>query len=143
MSAVAKIQDLLGGETVTGPLRSELDLVRLARSGLPTAAVDNFLANTQLNFHLIENQVMPRRTFKRRQAAHQPLDPLESDRMLRLVRLVAQAEETFGDAGKARVWLNRPTRLLEGQTPLDMADTDEGARRVEALLGRIGHGLAA
>jgi uncharacterized protein (DUF2384 family) len=40
-------------------------------------------------------------------------------------------------------WLARENRALGGQTPLSLADTDLGARSVEALLGRIGHGLAA
>jgi len=143
MNAVARIQGLLGGEAITGPLASEFDLVRLIRRGLPTAAVDHFLKVSQLNFNLIEEQVMPRRTFKRRQAADQPLDPAESDRMLRLVRMVALAEDTFGDPAKAIIWLSRENRVLEGQAPLTLADTDQGARSVEVLLGRIGHGLAA
>jgi len=42
MTAVAKIQALLGGEEVTGPLTTELDLVRLVRRGVPTQALDHF-----------------------------------------------------------------------------------------------------
>ena len=143
MTAVSRMQALLGGERVTGPLRSELDVVRLVRRGVPTAAVDHFLSASRLTFGAIEASVLARRTFKRRQDAHQPLDPSESDRLLRLVRLVATADETFGDRRKARAWLARENRALGGQTPLSLADTDLGARGVEILLGRIGHGLAA
>ena len=143
MAAVAKIQELLGGEGVTGPLRSDLDVVRLVRGGVPTEAVDRFLELSQLSFSSIEAHVLPRRTFKRRQDAAQPLDPAESDRLLRLVRLVASAEETFGDPRKALAWLARENRVLDGQPPLSLADTDLGARSVETLLGQIAHGLAA
>lgn len=143
MAAVAKIQELLGGEPVTGPLRSDLDLVRLVRRGVPTRAVDHFLEASQLNFNAIERHVLPRRTFNRRRQADQPLDPMESDRLMRLVALVAAADETFGDPRKAMAWLARENRVLDGQTPLSLADTDQGARSVETLLGRIGHGLAA
>lgn len=143
MAAVARIQELLGGEGVTGPLRSELDIVRMVRNGVPTRAVDHFLAASHLTFNSIERHVLARRTFKRRQDADQPLDPLESDRLLRLVRLVAAADETFGGADKALAWLGRENRALDGQTPLSLADTDLGARSVETLLGQIGHGLAA
>ena len=143
MSAVAKIQALLGGEEITGPMRSELDLVRLVKRGVPTRAVDHFLTASNLTFNAIEGHVMPRRTFKRRQDAAQPLDPAESDRLLRLVRVVAAAEDTFGDPEKAFAWLNRENRALDGLTPLALADTDLGARSVETLLGRIGHGIAA
>ena len=143
MTAVAKIQELLGGEAVTGPLRTELDLMRLVRRGVPTQALDHFLTASHLTFGSIERHVLARRTFKRRQDAAQPLDPMESDRLMRLVRLVAAADETFGDQQKAMAWLGRENRVLDGQTPLSLADTDLGARSVETLLGRIGHGLAA
>jgi putative toxin-antitoxin system antitoxin component (TIGR02293 family) len=143
MTSLASMQDLMGGEDITGPLHTELDLVRLVRRGVPTESVTRFLAVSRLTFPAIERHVLPRRTFKRRQASAQPLDPAESDRLLRLVRLVAAARETFGDPAKALTWLNRENRVLGGETPLAMADTDLGARNVEALLGRIGHGLAA
>ena len=134
---------MLGGEAVTGPVRTELDLVRLVRRGVPTRAVDHFLRASHLTFNAIEGHVMARRTFRRRQDAAQPLDPAESDRLVRLVRIVAAAEETFVDSGTALSWLARENRALDGLTPLSLADTDLGARSVETLLGRIGHGIAA
>ncbi len=143
MTAVARIQTLLGGEAVTGPMHTDLDLVRLVRRGVPTRAVDHFLQASRLTFGAIEGHVMPRRTFKRRQDSAQNLDPGESDRLVRLVRVVAAAEETFGDPEKAQTWLGRANRALDGLTPLSLADTDLGARSVETLLGRIGHGIAA
>lgn len=143
MTAVAKIQELLGGETVTGPLDTELDVVRLVRRGLPPAAVEEFLAATELQFPAIEAYVMPRRTFNRRRDANQMLEPAESDRLVRIARMVATAEETIGDRARAMLWLERPNRTLDGQSPLSMADTDLGAQSVERLLGQIAHGLAA
>ena len=143
MNAVAKIQELLGGEGVTGPLHDERDIVRLIRRGVPTQAVDHFLTAARLSFNALDPQILNRRTFKRRQKSAQPLDQAESDRLLRVVGVVAAAEETFGNSEKAHIWLNRDNRALAGETPLAMPDTDQGARAVEALLGRIGHGLAA
>ena len=142
MAPVAKIQALLGGEAVTGRLRSELDLMRAVCQGLPSEAVDRFLEQSHLPFQAIEDNVVPRRTFKRRQLEAKPLDPSESDRLVRLASLVAAAEETFGP-DKGLAWLLRENRLLDGQTPLSLADTDQGVRSVETLLGRIGHGIAA
>jgi len=143
MTAVARIQELLGGEAVTGRLVTEFDLVRLVRRGLPPEAVDGFLAATRLSFSAIEPYVMPRRTFNRRREGNQPLDTAASDRMLRIARMVVAAEDTIGDRARALAWLERPNRVLEGQTPLSMADTDLGAQGVERLLGQIAHGLAA
>lgn len=143
MTQIAKIQELLGGESVIGQLVTEFDVVRLVRRGLPAAAVDGFLAATHQPFSAIEPYVMPRRTFNRRREANQPLDTAESDRMVRIARMVAAAEETIGDRERAMIWLERPNRALEGQAPMEMADTDPGAQSVERLLGQIAHGLAA
>ena len=143
MTPVVKIQELLGGEAVTGPLATEFDVVRLVRRGLSVAAVDGFLAATHQPFSAIEPYVMPRRTFNRRRDADQLLDPAESDRMVRIARMVAAAEDVLGDQERAWRWLERPNRALEGQSPISMADTDLGAQGVERLLGQIAHGLAA
>jgi putative toxin-antitoxin system antitoxin component (TIGR02293 family) len=143
MTAVTRIQELLGGEAITGPLHNERDIVRLIRRGVPTQAVDHFLTMAGLSFTALDPKVLNHRTFNRRKRNAQPLEQDESDRLLRMVGIVAAAEETFGDAEKAHIWLNRMNRALDGETPLAMADTDRGARSVEALLGRIAHGIAA
>ena len=60
-----------------------------------------------------------------------------------MARVIAAADETFGDEKKADAWLRRGTTALDGEPPLDLLDTEEGAREVETLLTRIGHGLGA
>ena len=47
----------------------------------------------------------------------------------------------FGDQEKAIVWLGTPNRALGGDRPLDLLDTDMGARMVEDILGRIAYGV--
>ncbi|WP_022684310.1 type II toxin-antitoxin system Xre/ParS family antitoxin [Sphingobium bisphenolivorans] len=143
MSAVGRIQQLLGGEPVIGPLHNERDLIRLIRRGVPTQAVDHFLTTSGISFNALDPKVLNLRTFNRRKKNAQPLELDESDRLLRIVSIVAAADETFGNHDKAQTWLSRSNRQLDGETPLAMADTDQGARAVEALLGRIAHGIAA
>jgi putative toxin-antitoxin system antitoxin component (TIGR02293 family) len=62
--------------------------------------------------------------------------------LIRLVRVIAAAEETFGSQEKAARWLRRPTTALEGDAPISLLDTGEGSRQVEHLLAMIDHGLA-
>lgn len=143
MTAVARIQELLGGEALTGPLHNERDLMRLVRRGVPTQAVDHFLMASRISFNALDPKVLTLRTFKRRKKEAQPLEQDESDRLLRVVAIVAAAEDVFGSSDKAQEWLKRENRALDGEAPLAMADTDRGARAVEALLGRIAHGIAA
>ena len=64
----------------------------------------------------------------------------ESDRLYRLTRIVGLAKHYLGDAQAANRWLKRPNAALGGQTPLELMDTEPGARAVENVLGRIAYG---
>jgi putative toxin-antitoxin system antitoxin component (TIGR02293 family) len=90
----------------------------------------------------LDKVVLPRKTFANRRKVGK-LTAEQSDRLVRVARVLATAEETFGSQAKAAAWLRRPTTALASERPLDLLDTDEGAREVETLLGRIAHGIAA
>jgi putative toxin-antitoxin system antitoxin component (TIGR02293 family) len=89
----------------------------------------------------LDRLVLPRKTLSHRRILGS-LTPDQSDRLSRVLRIIDGADETFGDPAKARAWLRRPNQLLDGETPLNRLDTDFGTRQVEAILGRIAHGLA-
>jgi putative toxin-antitoxin system antitoxin component (TIGR02293 family) len=73
----------------------------------------------------------------------EPLAVEESDRLLRLARIQALAEDVFGDVVKANRWLRERLGLLGGKAPLELAQTDVGARVVERILAKIDWGAAA
>ncbi len=123
-------------------IRNGLDLVRAVRRGLPVGAALHVLASGRLTPAEMDKVVLPRRTLANRCKVG-TLTAEQSDRLLRVARVLAAAEETLGHRDKAAAWLRRPTQALAGECPLDLLDTDEGAREVETLLGRIGHGIAA
>ena len=50
---------------------------------------------------------------------------------------------SIGDESRARGWLVDPNRAMKGELPLDLLDTDAGARMVEAVLARIVEGIFA
>ena len=128
--------------TLGGGGASEIDLARMVRQGLPTDAV-TVLRAWDVTPQEIDALVIPRRTLVHRLKGRQRLSPVESDRVLRLVRMIAHAEATFGAAAKADAWLRRPTRPLGDEAPLALADTQSGADAVEKLLLRMDHGFAA
>ena len=69
------------------------------------------------------------------------LSPAVADRVERVGRLVAYAESVWADPDDARQFLTSAQTLLGG-APLDAAaESTVGARRAEALLGRIDHGI--
>jgi len=135
--------DIVGGETVVGGIaEAGVDLVRLLRRGLPIGAVQFMLDSGFLTPAELDRIVLPRKTLANRRKLG-TLTPEQSGRLVRVARVIAAAEETFGGREKAGTWLRRPTSALAGESPLEWLDTDEGARQVEILLGRIAHGIAA
>lgn len=138
----ARIAAMIGGSEVLGEVRRASDLARWTRRGLPVAAVDALLRSRRMTVTELDKVALARKTLSHRRKLG-TLSAAQSERLVRLARGLAETEETFGDIGKAAVWLRRPTAALDGGTPLDLLKTDEGARRVEVLLGRISHGIAA
>jgi len=140
---LAEMARKLGGPEVLGGLvQSQGDLALAVRRRLPLAALAG-LRQAGLSNQEIERFVIPQRTRRHRQEKNQPLTIDESDRAVRLVRIQTVAEEAFGDAGKAALWLRRPLAAFSGEAPLEMAQTESGARVVETVLGKIAWGAAA
>jgi putative toxin-antitoxin system antitoxin component (TIGR02293 family) len=138
------IAEILGGEDVIGKVvGSELELVEAVRHGFKPAVTDQLFDGTVLTKSDMERLVIPRRTLTHRIKKGERLTREESDRVTRVARIVALAEGTFGNREKASRWLHKPKREFNAQTPIDLLDTEEGARVVEDRLFRIAHGLAA
>lgn len=66
---------------------------------------------------------------------------MESDRVVRYAELLHRAVEFLGDNDAAARWLDTPSVALDGETPLDHATTEFGARDVIRLIGRLEHGI--
>ena len=143
MPTPTAIIDVVGGPSVVGTLiNTQFDLIRAVRAGLPVNAVHALMHSGRLSRAETDRVVLPRKTLAHRERIG-TLTTDQSDRLMRVARIFAVAEEVFGTREKAHQWLRRPTRALANEVPLDLLDTEEGAREVEIILGRIAHGIAA
>lgn len=109
--------------------------------GLPKrslARVAAYLTPDARQAAALRNQVIPLATYKRRTAT---LRPEESERVERLARVMALAEDALGSADEARDFLAAAHPELGGDRPIEAARTELGARQVEELLWRLEHGL--
>ena len=116
-------------------------IIEKVRDGLPFAefhAMQEMLGVTEGRLGLWLG--MSRATLHRRKKAG-ILDRTESDRLVRYARLVSHATAALGGIEGARSWLVAPAIAFNGECPLDFADTEIGAREVDALLGRLEHGV--
>lgn len=86
-------------------------------------------------------RVIPERTFLRRLTTRTPLKVSEGDAIARLLRVTGTAYRTFGKEDFARQWLRLPNPALNGRVPIELAETDAGAREVEDVIGRIAYGV--
>jgi putative toxin-antitoxin system antitoxin component (TIGR02293 family) len=113
------------------------------RAGLPVGEFDALRELLGLTVEDLARRVgVSIATLSRRRHGRQPLDASQSDRLLRFARLFRLATELHdGDADAARAWLGKPARALDGETPLDRAETEAGTREVESLIGRLEHGV--
>jgi putative toxin-antitoxin system antitoxin component (TIGR02293 family) len=124
--------------------RAGVSLSDVIRSGLPTANAVRFIrsVSTAVPYAtLLRVAGISQRTLARR--AGMRLRPDQSDRLVRIARLIELAEESIGRRAKALEWLNRPNRTLRGARPIEELDTDVGAQRVETALGRLREGIIA
>jgi putative toxin-antitoxin system antitoxin component (TIGR02293 family) len=145
MTAIEYVVDVLGGASVfkgrTVPTSTELR-ERIKR-GLPYRSLESVRERLRLSVPEAASVLhMPPRTLARRRQTRK-LDGDESDRLYRIARVAAQAFAVFGAEDKAATWLRRPNRALNGELPIDLLDTDVGARQIEDILGWIEHGVVS
>jgi putative toxin-antitoxin system antitoxin component (TIGR02293 family) len=124
------------------PLENDPEMAALILAGLPTTVLRKVAAFLGLRPAKIGSLVnINEKTLERRLKAHARLKPDESERVVRLMRIISLATAALESEAHAREWLNRPLRELGGRTPLQMTATEPGAREVERVLGRIEHGI--
>jgi putative toxin-antitoxin system antitoxin component (TIGR02293 family) len=119
-----------------------LHVAEKIQHGFTYAAFERFQRNTELSQRLLAQVIaIPERTLARRKESGR-FEPDETDRLVRLSRVVARAIGLFeGNVQSARQWLTSPVDALGGRTPLEFASTDVGTIEVENLIGRLEHGI--
>ena len=145
MTATEYLIDVLGGASVFKgrAVPTSAELRGRIKKGLPYRSLESVRERLQLSVpEAVSVLHMPVRTLARRRQTRK-LDADESDRLYRIARVAAHAFVVFGTEDRAATWLRRPNRALNGELPLELLDTDVGARQIEDVLGRIEHGVVS
>jgi putative toxin-antitoxin system antitoxin component (TIGR02293 family) len=137
----ARVADVMGGEGTLGRSISSVGELREAvESGLPVTALDavvRHVARDDRGAAELKYRIVPKTTLRRRQR----LDPEESQRLERLARMTALAEDVWEDPDLAHEFLTSAQPQLGGERPVDLARSDLGTREVETLLMKIEYAL--
>ena len=59
----------------------------------------------------------------------------------RFISLSVHAGEVFANREKALAWLETPNPSLQGKSPIEAANTEEGFEQADEILTRIEHGV--
>jgi putative toxin-antitoxin system antitoxin component (TIGR02293 family) len=135
-AANLQIGDWLGVQ----PPATETEILRIVEGRLATSVIERLVA-LGLERSEIDQLVIPSRTLQHRRSRREKLTLEESDRVLRIVRILSSAESVYGGRERALAWLRKPHTRLEGRSPLSLVRTDTGSRIVEELLVQIDEGM--
>lgn len=135
MAANSNVLSLVGLKAV-----SDLELALLPEKGLPLTAVKS-LKDQGLTFTEISEIVISPRTLKHRKSRREKLSSVETDRALRVARIVDLADRVFGSRGKALHWLRSADDRLDHRTPMQLLVNESGGRLVESMLWQIDEGI--
>ncbi|HZZ20668.1 MAG TPA: antitoxin Xre/MbcA/ParS toxin-binding domain-containing protein [Opitutaceae bacterium] len=126
------------------PLGNDLKMAELVSEGLPSMVLRSLAAAFGLKPAGMAPIVnISGKTILRRVAAKGKLKPDESERVARLMRVYVRAVDVLTDEEKAKGWLESPLSILGGKTPLSLMVSEQGAREVEQVLGRLENGVFA
>jgi putative toxin-antitoxin system antitoxin component (TIGR02293 family) len=141
--AAAKYSPFEATAVVGFNLDEPKEAIRHIRSGLNFKVINAVARYLAIDDKILSNSLgIPQRTFSRLKS-RDLLNPEQSEKALRLVRIIERTEQVFTDPGAARGWLNTENRALDGARPLELVDTDVGADLVLRTLGRIEQGIFA
>jgi len=116
-------------------------LIQSIKKGLPVSAFEKIQKELDVSSDTLAATVnIARRTLARRKKEGR-FQPDESERILRIAGLFDRALQVLHNRSRVQLWFKSPQKGLGGQTPLEYADTEPGAREVEDLLGRLEHGV--
>lgn len=135
VSVLSCMSNVLGLKLV-----SELDALRLVTDGIQAKTYRHAARALRLKANL----VAPESTVRRRLGRNARFSQEESERVLRLARIYAEAVGLFGDEDAALSWFTTPAEFIQGKppiSPMELSATDVGARWVESHIQRTAHGF--
>jgi len=120
---------------------NRLELADKVHAGLSSARVRRFLHVTGMTQEQLFLAAHIPVSTGRRRLAGKTFPDHESERIARIARVYDEAALVFRRPGRATGWLHEANPRLGGRRPIDAAGTELGAAEVEAVLGRLAHGV--
>jgi putative toxin-antitoxin system antitoxin component (TIGR02293 family) len=122
------------------PAPGSYELIRAVEEGLPLNCLEK-LKDWGLTFTEIAQIVIPPRTLKHRKARGERLSTEETERFLRVVRVLELGERVFGKREKLLSWLRGPDFEIPNRSSMSLLATEAGAQAVIAQIWAVADGI--
>ena len=118
------------------------DFINLSAIGITKKALENLaeiigISKKKFAEDILEVSI---KTLERK-SEKEKLNKKISSHALEIARIMHRATEVFGDKEKAKLWINRDLKILNGKKPIDYFNTLSGLNLVNDILGRIEEGV--
>jgi putative toxin-antitoxin system antitoxin component (TIGR02293 family) len=115
--------------------------VKVIRAGLPARAFVGVADVLRITVDELAGKLgVSARTIRDQRKKLSRLSSENTGKLVRIARIQNQARKIFSTNEAVSEWLSSPAPALEGALPLNLVDTDVGAREVEAVLNGIAYG---
>ena len=125
-------------------LSDEYKLIALSRSGL---LFDHFTQIAERSAFSLKEWYewihLTERTLQRYRQGNKPFDPIHSERILEIARLLKLGNDVFGSPEKFKIWLDAENIALGSIVPKSLLDNTFGINILRDELLRIEHGILA
>ena len=138
-------RQLLGGSRyVRRAVSTKSDVHAAILGGVPYAALIHLMSQFEglPEIEMAHALGISTRTLRRQKEA--PTNPMPADLASKtwlLAETLAKASEVFGGKAAAEHWMVEPAMGLDGQRPIDLLQTHQGADLVNEFLGRLEYGV--
>lgn len=136
---------LLGGDRfVRRQMFSRTDIHFAIVRGIPYASLLHLITHAKA---LTEGDVVgvlgiSTRTLRRQKDSPKKAMPVDlASKTWEFAETLAKATSVFGGQEEAERWMSRPAMGLDGQRPIDLLQTLQGAELVNEFLGRLEYGV--
>jgi len=141
-SVVKAHQTDLFGQMLGITARSDHEILHLIENQLSLETLD-LMMRQGISREEVYSLIINPRTLKHRRSKRQSLSVEESERAVRVGRILATAQAVLGEREAALNWLRTPKKRFDGRTPMEMISMEVGGRMVEEMLVQIDEGMFA
>ncbi len=123
--------------------RTPLELVKVAREGIPRKSVDALAKNLNMTISELTKYLHVSERTLQRYAPGKILSPDLSDHVLQIAKVYARCLDVFEDNNIAASWLKHPNIAFGKIPPIELLDTFTGMEMVFDELTRIEYGIGS